>query len=240
MKQITKNYKHSNVGEENIINEIKKNVKKPEWIIIGGKKKWPRKCNFCGKVNYYNRSSLFHRAERINGRCKICILENPRSGWHHTDQTKQIISKYYIGKNNPFYGKHHSEKTKKLFSINNSGKNNPMYRSLGGMYGKKHNDKSINIQRQKRRDYWKSKGHECNNEFIKYRNEVTRITNKQPIYLLENYEKRGKAGIDGAYHLDHIISVWKGFHNKLTSKQISDISNLQFIPWLDNQKKWYK
>lgn len=209
-------------------------------LLLAEKKLWPRKCNFCGRIKYYNRSSQFHRANRINGRCSICIIENPRKGWHHTEKTKQFISRHHRGKNNPFYGKHHSKKTKKFFSVNNSGKNNPMYGTVGGMFGKKHNEKSINKQRQKRKEYWKRLGHECLDEFVKYRTEVTRITNKQPIHLLKNHHKRGKAGIKGAYHLDHIVSVWKGFHNKLPAEKIGDINNLQFIPWLENQKKWYK
>ena len=38
--------------------------------------------------------------------------------------------------------------------------------------------------------------------------------------------------------MDHIISVWNGFHNDIPPEQIADISNLRMIPWLENQIKW--
>jgi hypothetical protein len=55
---------------------------------------------------------------------------------------------------------------------------------------------------------------------------------------LENSNKRGKAGIEGAFHLDHIISVWYGYHHNIPAEEIANIKNLKFIPWLENQKKW--
>jgi len=71
----------------------------------------------------------------------------------------------------------------------------------------------------------------------KYYKKVLNITKKQPIKLLENYKKRGRAGIDGAYHLDHIIPIIYGFINDIPSEIIGDISNLQFITWEDNLHK---
>lgn len=32
----------------------------------------------------------------------------------------------------------------------------------------------------------------------------------------------------------------KGFKNNISPTEIGNIKNLQFIPWLDNQRKWYK
>ena len=58
-------------------------------------------------------------------------------------------------------------------------------------------------------------------------------------HLLENIEKRGRAGVKGAYHLDHIKSMWYGFHNNISPEIIGDISNLQMLPWLENQRKWF-
>lgn len=40
--------------------------------------------------------------------------------------------------------------------------------------------------------------------------------------------------------MDCIKSVWSGFHNKIPAEKIAHISNLRFIPWMENQKKWYK
>ena len=71
-----------------------------------------------------------------------------------------------------------------------------------------------------------------------YRNKVRKLTEKQPLHLLENYDKpRGVAGVVGNYQLDHIISVSYGFYNNIPPEEIADISNLRFIPWRDNLKK---
>ena len=52
-----------------------------------------------------------------------------------------------------------------------------------------------------------------------------------------NNLKRGRAGIEGAYHLDHIISVEFGYIYNIPPEVIADISNLQLIPWEENCKK---
>jgi len=71
-------------------------------------------------------------------------------------------------------------------------------------------------------------------ECEKYRRLVRRITDKQPIHLLEHCEKRGRTGEDGAYHLDHIIQIKQGFIERISPKIIGHISNLRFIPWREN------
>jgi len=78
-------------------------------------------------------------------------------------------------------------------------------------------------------------------EFLKYRSEVYKITRKQDLFLLENYDKpRGMCGVDGAYQLDHITSIKRGFEESISASIIGHISNLQFIPWKANRDKWYK
>jgi len=75
----------------------------------------------------------------------------------------------------------------------------------------------------------------------RYYHDVKIITNTQPIHLLENHNKRGRCDINpDAYHLDHIISIDYGFKNNISSKKIGNISNLRFIPWLENVKKGNK
>lgn len=73
--------------------------------------------------------------------------------------------------------------------------------------------------------------------FIKYKNKVYSITKKQPIHLLDNYEKRGNSGVVGKYHLDHKYSIIEGFKNNIDPNIIGDLKNLQFIPWEENIKK---
>ena len=77
-------------------------------------------------------------------------------------------------------------------------------------------------------------------DWERYKNEVWRITNQQPLTLLENFDKRGVSGVDGAYQIDHIYSVLKGFKNQVPPALIGDIKNLQMLPWLENLTKGWK
>jgi len=73
--------------------------------------------------------------------------------------------------------------------------------------------------------------------YIKYRNEVYKVTKKQNISVLPNSNKRGLCGIDGAYQLDHKYSILEGFKNGIDPKIIGNIVNLELIPWEENLKK---
>jgi len=73
-----------------------------------------------------------------------------------------------------------------------------------------------------------------------YKIDVWRITNQQPLHLLENYDMRGINGEEGAYTLDHIYSIRKGFNNNIPPEEIGQFSNLQMLPWLDNITKGWK
>lgn len=77
-----------------------------------------------------------------------------------------------------------------------------------------------------------------NREYQKYRGKVWSETNKQPLHLMENFDKRGKSGVDGAYQVDHILSIKYGFENNIHPKIIGNIKNLQMLPWKDNRYKW--
>jgi len=70
-------------------------------------------------------------------------------------------------------------------------------------------------------------------EFQRYSNWVRNLTRQQPVHLLENYDKRGKY----SYHIDHKITIWNGFLNKIPAEQIADISNLRMLWWKDNLKR---
>ena len=73
-----------------------------------------------------------------------------------------------------------------------------------------------------------------------YKIDVWRITNQQPLHILENFNKRGVNGQTGAYTLDHIISIKKGFIENITPEQIGHIDNLQMLPWEENITKGWK
>jgi len=74
-------------------------------------------------------------------------------------------------------------------------------------------------------------------EFRKYWNSVINETNKQSIHTLDNSDKRGLTGVDGAYHLDHKFSIFEGFKQGVEPEIIGNINNLEFIPWEDNLSK---
>ena len=74
-------------------------------------------------------------------------------------------------------------------------------------------------------------------EFKKYYQKVRYITNKQPLHTLKNFNKRGKAGEIGAYHLDHKFSIIEGFKKNISPDIIGNIANLHMIPWEINVMK---
>lgn len=72
--------------------------------------------------------------------------------------------------------------------------------------------------------------------FLRYKKEVWKITRRQPLHLLENIEKRGHISKSG-WQLDHIVSIFHGFHSNLPAEKIGNISNLRMIPGLANIRK---
>ncbi len=76
--------------------------------------------------------------------------------------------------------------------------------------------------------------------FKKYRKSVNRITKKQNIKELDNFDKRGRCGVSGAYQLDHKYSILEGFKTGVNPEIIGNIKNLEFIPWEVNLNKSHK
>ena len=70
-----------------------------------------------------------------------------------------------------------------------------------------------------------------------YKREVWRLTYKQPLTTLENWNLRGRCGKEGAYQLDHIQSINWGWENKIEPAEIAKFENLRMIPWKDNLLK---
>ena len=77
-------------------------------------------------------------------------------------------------------------------------------------------------------------------EWKSYKIDVWRLTNQQPLHLLENYDKRGVNGQEGAYTLDHKISIKRGFIENIPPEDIADINNLQMLPWEENITKGWR
>jgi len=68
--------------------------------------------------------------------------------------------------------------------------------------------------------------------------EITRLTYQinENIINSENHTL-GKCGVNGAYQLDHIISVHYGFENNINPEIIGGLDNLRVIPWRVNAVK---
>lgn len=159
----------------------------------------------------------------------------------HSIEERQRRSLIMKGINNPMFGKCHTELSKMKMSGKrpdvtpwNKGKAFPGLFKDSDRTGKNNAYvKYILIQENiSYEEYLEKIPHKR-----QYYRLVRNITNLQPFSLLENYHKRGKSGIEGAYHLDHIYPISKGFENKIPPEIIGDISNLKFIPWLENAKK---
>ncbi len=65
---------------------------------------------------------------------------------------------------------------------------------------------------------------------------VWETTEEQPLYILENFDKRGWKN----YHLDHIYSISAGFYNNIPPELIGNIKNLRFIHYKENLDKGSK
>ena len=72
--------------------------------------------------------------------------------------------------------------------------------------------------------------------FAVYKKAVWKLTEEQPLHLLENYERRGFKD----YHVDHIVSIFKAFKKGWTVEQCGGISNLQMLPYKENLTKHIK
>lgn len=75
-------------------------------------------------------------------------------------------------------------------------------------------------------------------EFRIYRYHVDRITNQQPLHLLDNYEKRAGYGKSAdPYQVDHCFSAARGFLQGIPPYIIGHISNLEMLPAKYNNSK---
>jgi hypothetical protein len=214
-------------GVKNITIKNKNIIKSKECLDIGKIKVWKKKCPECKNLITFINYNSYKFSIKNNGRCKYCVSND----LNRCKKISNAVTKRQLGSKL-------SEKTKEKLSLKFLGKNNPMYGTDGGMFGKKHSNISKEKQSLARKSYWDKKRILPRNKFQEYRDSVDCLTRKQPIHLLENSNKRGKAGIEGAFHLDHIISVWYGYHHNIPAEEIANIKNLRFIHWLENQKKW--
>lgn len=78
-------------------------------------------------------------------------------------------------------------------------------------------------------------------EFIVYSNRVHAITKSTKLKRVwstwENADKIGMCGVEGAYQLDHKVSIKYGFYNNIPAEIIASLANLEIITWESNRNK---
>ena len=106
---------------------------------------------------------------------------------------------------------------------------------------KKLTDEEFSARMKKLRKTMEDSGiwvpYESLTEYESYKREVWSHTNQNDLSELKNFYLRGKAGEDGAYHLDHKFSISRGFIEGIPPEIIGDKKNLEFIPWEENLSK---
>jgi hypothetical protein len=77
--------------------------------------------------------------------------------------------------------------------------------------------------------------------FYEYSKKVHKLTksnyHKHKHVINPNNLPRGRAGVTGAYQLDHKVSIHFGFMNNISPEQIAAVDNLQLLTWKENLLK---
>ena len=215
-----------------------------------------RNCPKCNKEITYTSKRWYREANKKNKLCVSCAVSKSMIGktWDKL-YTKEGVKlrkkksiKRMIGKNNIAKRKEVREKLSEL----QTGKNNSMY----GKRYKCSDEKKKNISKaltgrklteehkentrigviEKQLGFKYDDWVDSIGEKKLYYNNVWRVTNNQPIEILENFDKRGR----NDYHLDHKISISGGFRKDISPEIIGNIKNLRFIPYRENLSKGTK
>jgi hypothetical protein len=212
---------------------------------------WYRKCPICnGEVSYSNKR-CWYNANRTGTKCKPC-------------QSK-LNGDHFRGKKNPNYPKTRRSKLDKTdyykhcndcgnilyysskWHLTESIRNNTVCDSCANYKYEKTwknviTEDHIKSMRATKAGFtsWEEYKQKYPSKKM-YQNEVRRLTRKQPLHILPNYSKLeenwGKMGVDGAYQVDHIVSIDKGWKDMIPAEEIANISNLQVMKWEDNLRK---
>lgn len=211
----------------------------------------------CGKEGKFENKDGSVRCAKNPAQCPVSIAKRAKTlkdkgGFKHSAETKEKIS-------NAGKGRKHTTETKEKMSNSHKGstvskdtkekiaQSNKEYWSTNKRVpwnkGKK------GLQTPWNKGLKKSEPLEIlerddpiYRDFGKYRNRVSVRTKRNYEMYREqinpNNLSLGKAGIDGAHHIDHIVSVREGFEKGIPVEDIADPTNLQVIPWLDNIRKY--
>lgn len=217
------------------------------------KSDYSRLCPKCGETLYYSGSKNLQRAIDNGRPCNTCRVmsdeqkqkireTNIRKGIKPPKTTKEFLRNrdYKFFKDCPRCGE--QMKYTSQWRLNKSTKEGTMCKSCRAIVfdiGKNRlTDVGIKKMRATKAGFlsWE--------EYLErypikkqYKADVWRHTYKQPLNELKNYDKRGRMGVEGAYQIDHIISVDEGFKKGIAAEVIGHISNIQILPWEENLEK---
>lgn len=204
-----------------------------------------RECPKC-KKDIQHKSKYNHRDAVKEGRlCKSCMLKGRSQKEIHGKMYEVVLKKRSKGISKAIEkakerGEYWHDKITQARHNNGTFKHSPERRKqiAEQTVFKKRGKEHIHVKKYLKENNltWEEYEKE-QSEYSKYVKEVWWWTRKQDIEHLINVEKRGKAGVKGAYQLDHIIEISEGFIKEINPKIIGDISNLQMITWEENNKK---
>lgn len=105
----------------------------------------------------------------------------------------------------------------------------------GNTYGKANKDKILPHMQGENHPRWNPN----KSEYFAYAAKVRAVTYacKDEWSTWENADKIGLCGVEGAYQLDHKVSVAYGFYNHIPVEIIGQLSNLEIITWESNRAK---
>lgn len=215
---------------------------------------WYRTCPSCNQIKYYSSKRNWKRAVDTNSACPNCnpgpsketvqkIVDSLRKKTYPNRASNTKKGKVLPFKRNcPICSKELSYATER--SITRANNENSVCNSCSSKIYKKSWQYVIKDDHIKKMAAKKA-GYDSYEEYMqdldnrkKYYREVRKITRKQDISILENYDKlRGLCGVEGAYQLDHIIPISVGYEKGISAEVIGNIKNLQIIPWKDNLLK---
>lgn len=206
---------------------------------------YKRNCPNCNSEIEYKNPRSFKWAERDNKECRKCYSKKisdtlkGRPTGRKRRKNSEIEKKYFRDCpkcNNPI-----GYSTKNTLYEGNR-KNTLCNSCRSYEYGTNWNniitDKHINKMRATKAGYNSFEEYvEKYPEKEMYKRNVWRLTYQNDLTVLENWDKRGRCGVKGAYQLDHIYPISKGYENKIPPEELARMDNLRMIPWKQNLLK---
>ena len=209
------------------------------------------KCSKCDTIKTYTNKRSWYNARRCKSQCKPC--QNKESSTYWKGRTKPNYPKKTNGKTTDGdWDRNCPDCNKVLYYSSKWGRDDAerngriCNQCSAYKYKKSWNnvitDDHIKKMRATKAGFtsWEEYKQKYPSKKM-YQNEVRRLTRKQPLHILPNYSKLeenwGKMGEDGAYQIDHIISINKGWKDMIPAEEIANITNLQVMKWEDNLRK---